>query len=98
MTTATILKAINALPAKERLNIIEQIIHTMRLEEPEKPVKKPRGKNNPDNPSPSGDPWYDDPRNIAILDEAIRDLKEGKGKCVTVEECPALSAIFTKYS
>ena len=44
MTTATILKAINALPAKERLNIIEQIIHTMRLEEPDKPVKKPRGK------------------------------------------------------
>ena len=97
MTTATILKAINALPAKERLNIIEQIIHTMRLEEPEKPAKKPKRKKNPDNPSPSGDPWFDDPRNVAIVEEAIRDLKEGKGKCVTVEESPVLSAIFAKY-
>jgi hypothetical protein len=97
MTTTTILKAINALPAKERLNIIEQIIHTMRLEEPEKPEKKVKRKKNPDNPSPSGDPWFDDPRNIAIVEEAIRDLKEGKGKCVTVEESPSLSAIFAKY-
>jgi len=80
MTTATILKTINALPTKERLNIIEQVIHTIRLEEPEKPVKKPKCKKNLDNPSPSGNPWYDDPRNVAILDEAIQIAKEGKGE------------------
>ena len=94
MTTATILKAINALPAKERLNIIEQIIHTMRLEEPEKPAKKPRGKKNPDNPSPSGDPWYDDPRNIAILDEAIQSMKEDKDNDIVFKSAEDIKKYF----
>jgi len=86
MTKTAILKAINALPTRERMQIVERVIRTIRLDERVS-----------DNPSPSGDPWFDDPRNIAILDEAIQDSKEGKGKCVTVEESPILSAIFAKY-
>jgi len=69
MTTAAILKAINALPTAERMKIVEQVIHTIRLEIPK------RAKN-PNNPSPSGDPWFDDPRNIAIVKEAIQSAKE----------------------
>jgi len=80
MTTTAILKAINALPTRERMKIIEQVIHTIRLE---------------DNPSPSGDPWFDDPRNVAIVLEGIKSAKEEK--CVSVEESPVLSAIFSKY-
>lgn len=29
------------------------------------------------NPSPSGDPWFDDPRNMAELDSRIADLENG---------------------
>ena len=90
MTTTAILKAINALPTQERMKIIEQVIHTIRLETPKKRKK------NPDNPSPSGDPWFDDPRNMAIVMEGIKSAKEEK--CVSVEESPVLSAIFSKYS
>jgi len=64
MTTTAILKAINALPTRERMKIIEQVIHTIRRE---------------DNPSPSGDPWFDDPRNVAIVMEGIKSAKEENG-------------------
>ena len=64
MTTTAILKAINALPTQERMKIIEQVIHTIRRE---------------DNPSPSGDPWFDDPRNVAIVMEGIKSAKEENG-------------------
>jgi len=73
MTTAAILKAINALPVKERMMIIEQVVHTIRLE-------------NSDNPSPSGDSWYDDPRNIAIVKEGIKNANEDTGVVLTSKE------------
>jgi hypothetical protein len=92
MTTATILKEINALPVDKRMMIVEKVLRTIRLERPQKPKRK----KNPDSPSPSGDPWYDDPRNVAIVMEAIQSAKEGN--VVTIEECPELSAIFSKYS
>ncbi len=38
----------------------------------------PRGNFIPDNPSPSNDPWFNDPRNIEALDHAIVQVKEGK--------------------
>ena len=67
MTKAAILKAINALPTKERMQIVERVIRTIRLDERVS-----------DSPSPSGDPWYDDPRNIAIVDEAIQSMRDRK--------------------
>lgn len=39
-----------------------------------------------ENPSPSGDPWFDDPRNIEMLRHGIEDMKAGKGKAFTIEE------------
>jgi len=84
MTKAAILKAINALPTRERMQIVERVIRTIRLDE--------KGL---DSPSPSGDPWYDDPRNVALVMEAIQEAKHDKG--VRVEDCPELSAIFSKY-
>jgi len=88
MTTATILKTINALPTAERMRIVEQVIRAIRLEKPDSA--------NPNGPSPSGDPWFDDPRNIAIVMEGIQSAQTEK--CVSVEESPILSAIFAKYS
>jgi len=96
MTTATILKTIKTLPIEERMEIVEKVIRSIRLEAPKLVPKKPRRKKNPDNPSPSGDPWFDDPRNVAAALEAVQEMKEDKG--VRVEDCPELSAIFSKYA
>ena len=30
------------------------------------------------NPSPSGDPYFENPKNLAEIDAGIRDLKEGR--------------------
>lgn len=38
------------------------------------------------NPSPSGDPWFDDPRNIAELSRRIKEYEAGESKFVTLEE------------
>ena len=35
------------------------------------------------NPSPSNDPWFDDPRNMEELERRIADLKSGKTKTVS---------------
>lgn len=43
-----------------------------------------------ENPSPSGDPWFDDPENLAELDEGIRQHKEGKTKAYSMEEIRAM--------
>jgi hypothetical protein len=73
MTTAAILNAINALPVEERMMIIEQVVHTIRLEKS-------------DSPSPSGDSWFDDPRNIASVKEGIKNASEDKGVVLTSKE------------
>ena len=39
-----------------------------------------------ENPSPSGDPWFDDPENIAMVKRGIEDAKAGRYREVTVEE------------
>jgi len=95
MTSSAILETINTLPLDERMEVVEQVIRTIRLEGLEKAQKKPERKKNSDNPSPSGDPWFDEPLNIAIVMEGIQSTKEEK--CVSVEESPVLSAIFSKY-
>ena len=38
------------------------------------------------NPSPSNDPYFDNPRNIAHLTEGIKQMKEGKVVNLTDEE------------
>jgi hypothetical protein len=49
----------------------------------------------PENPSPSGDPWFDDPKNLAIVDEGMRQYKAGLAK--PLEECPEVQAFLAKY-
>ena len=38
------------------------------------------------NPSPSGDPFWDDPRNVEALENRIGDLHSGKAECRPWEE------------
>ncbi|MDE6684200.1 MAG: hypothetical protein K2J94_03360 [Duncaniella sp.] len=42
-----------------------------------------------ENPSPSGDTWFNNPENLAELDEGIRQYKEGKTVSYTMEELKA---------
>ena len=37
----------------------------------------PRGTSIPENPSPSNDTWFDNPKNLAALHLAIKQSKEG---------------------
>ena len=37
----------------------------------------PRGNNIPENPSPSGDPWFDDHRNIEELERRLKKHESG---------------------
>ena len=76
MTTAAILNAINSLPTAERMRLIEKVIRTIRLEKSDNA--------NPSGPSPSGDPWYDDPCNIAIVKEGIKNANEAKEKGIVL--------------
>lgn len=42
-----------------------------------------------ENPSPSGDEWFDDPENMASVRRGIAELKEGKGKSYSIDEIRA---------
>ncbi len=39
-----------------------------------------------ENPSPSGDPWFNDPENMASVQRGMAEMKAGKGKAYTIEE------------
>lgn len=39
-----------------------------------------------DNPSPSGDPYFDNPKNIEEILEGVKEMKEGKGISMSREE------------
>lgn len=41
---------------------------------------------NPNNPSPSGDPWWDDPENVAMVERGIEDVKAGRCTVMSMEE------------
>ena len=38
------------------------------------------------NPSPSNDPWFDDPENIVSVERGIEDAKKGKVKAYSMDE------------
>jgi hypothetical protein len=42
------------------------------------------------NPSPSGDPWFDDPENLAIVKQGIEEIKRGDSKVFTMEDIEKL--------
>lgn len=39
-----------------------------------------------ENPSPSGDPWFDDPKNMAAVKRGIADIKAGRCKAYSMDE------------
>jgi hypothetical protein len=82
MKTATIINKICSLPREQRMFIVEKVIHSIRKDEnSSEKGKKPM----PNNPSPSGDPWFDDPQNLAMLNERVREMKDGKISAVRLE-------------
>lgn len=44
-------------------------------------------------PSPSGDPWFNDPENIASLNRGIAEMKTGKGRAYSMEEIRKLLGV-----
>ncbi len=46
-----------------------------------------------ENPSPSGDPWFNDPENIASLNKGIAELKAGKGRAYSMDEIRELLGV-----
>lgn len=46
-----------------------------------------------ENPSPSGDPWFNDPENIASLNRGIAEMKAGKGRAYSMEEIRELLGV-----
>ena len=46
-----------------------------------------------ENPSPSGDPWFDDPENMALLKQGIAEMKAGKGRVYSMEEIRELLGV-----
>ncbi len=47
-----------------------------------------------ENPSPSGDPWYNDPENMAQLRRGIEEMKAGKGRAYSMDEIKALLEVW----
>ena len=39
-----------------------------------------------ENPSPSGDPWFDDPENMASVRRGIEDIKAGRCRAYSMDE------------
>lgn len=46
-----------------------------------------------ENPSPSGDLWFDDPENMASVRRGIEEMKAGKGRAYTMEEIRTLLGV-----
>lgn len=43
-----------------------------------------------ENPSPSGDTWFDNPDNIASVKRGMAEMKEGKGRAYSMDEIRSL--------
>lgn len=39
-----------------------------------------------ESPSPSNDPWFDDPENMKIVEQGIEEAQNGEGKLYTASE------------
>ena len=39
-----------------------------------------------ENPSPSGDKWFDEPENMESVSRGIQEMNEGHGKAYTMDE------------
>ena len=46
-----------------------------------------------DNPSPSGDTWFEKPENMASVKRGITEMKAGKGTAYTMDEIKSLLGV-----
>ncbi len=46
-----------------------------------------------ENPSPSGDPWFNDPENVASVKRGLDDIKAGQTKAYTMDEIKQLLGV-----
>lgn len=46
-----------------------------------------------ENPSPSGDDWFNGPENMASVKRGMAEMKAGKGKAYTIEEIRGLLGV-----
>lgn len=46
-----------------------------------------------ENPSPSGDPWFNDPENMASVRRGIEEMKAGKGRAYSIDEIRKLLGV-----
>jgi hypothetical protein len=46
-----------------------------------------------ENPSPSGDEWFDNPENLASVRKGIAEMKANKGKAYTLDEIKDLLGV-----
>ena len=46
-----------------------------------------------ENPSPSGDTWFDDPENIASVNRGIAQMNAGKGRAYSMEEIRSMLGV-----
>ena len=46
-----------------------------------------------ENPSPTGDPWFNDPENIASVNRGIEDIKAGRCRACSMDEIRELLGV-----
>ncbi len=61
---------------KKQLSTLKKVLVALDFEFDEEETK---------NPSPSGDDWFDNPKNIKLIDKGIEDLKAGRKTVLTKE-------------
>lgn len=61
---------------KKQLSTLKKVLSALDFEFSEEEFK---------NPSPSGDKWFENPKNLEMIDKGISDLKSGKKTVLTRE-------------
>ncbi len=46
-----------------------------------------------ENPSPSGDEWFNDPENMKEVQQGIADMKAGKGKAYSMDDIKSILGV-----
>ncbi|SIT96445.1 hypothetical protein SAMN05660493_01125 [Epilithonimonas bovis DSM 19482] len=62
--------------SKKQLSTLKKVLSALDFEFSEEEFK---------NPSPSGDKWFENPKNLEMIDIGISDLKSGKKTVLTKE-------------
>lgn len=61
---------------KKQLSTLKKVLSALDFEFSEEEFK---------NPSPSGDKWFENPKNLEMIKIGEQQLREGKGKILTKE-------------